>query len=108
MGERGSQISIGQAQRIAIARAYYRNCPILVMDEPTSSVDPATENELLEALEELKAEKTVVMIAHRLSTIEDSHQIVLLDDGQVIERGRHEDLMTLGENYYQLYTGAAR
>ena len=69
VGERGNMISTGQAQRLAIARAFYRNTPILVMDEPTSSVDPETEFALIESLAELKTEKTVLLIAHRLSTI---------------------------------------
>jgi ATP-binding cassette subfamily C protein CydD len=107
VGERGNLISIGQAQRIAIARAYYRNTPILVMDEPTSSVDPETEFALLDSLQELKNNKTVIMIAHRLSTIEKSNQILLLEDGRIREQGRHAELMKLRKQYYQLYIGAA-
>ena len=106
VGERGSQISTGQAQRLAIARAFYRNTPILVMDEPTSSVDPETEKALIESLSELKDEKTVLMIAHRLSTISSSNQIIVLGDGGIKEKGNHAELMTLGLDYYQLFTGA--
>ncbi len=105
VGERGSLISTGQAQRLAIARAFYRNTPILVMDEPTSSVDPETESALIESLTELKTEKTVLMIAHRLSTITSSDQILVMEEGRIKEKGKHAELMALGRDYYQLFTG---
>ena len=107
VGERGSLISTGQAQRLAIARAFYRNTPILVMDEPTSSVDPETESALIESLTELKTEKTVLMIAHRLSTITSSDQIMVMEEGRIKEKGKHAELMALRSDYYQLFTGVA-
>lgn len=105
VGERGSQISTGQAQRLAIARVFYRDTPILVMDEPTSSVDPETEKDLMESISALLVNKTVLTIAHRLSTISASDKILLLDEGRIIETGTHSELMASRQNYYGLFTG---
>jgi ATP-binding cassette subfamily C protein CydD len=107
VGERGSLVSTGQAQRLAIARAFYRDTPILVMDEPTSSVDPETESALIESLSELKTKKTVFMIAHRLSTITSSDQILVMEEGRIKEKGNHAELMSHGKDYYQLFNGEA-
>jgi ABC-type multidrug transport system fused ATPase/permease subunit len=106
VGERGSQISTGQVQRLAIARAFYRDTPILVMDEPTSSVDPETENALIESISALKLKKTMLTIAHRLTTISVSDRIILLDQGEIKEMGTHSDLMAHRQGYYGLFTGS--
>ena len=107
MGERGIRISVGQAQRLALARAFYRDTPILVLDEPTSSVDPETENDLVEALSLLTKEKTVVTIAHRMATVQASDLILLLEHGQIVERGRHASLLAAGNLYARLFAGSA-
>ena len=102
VGERGSLISTGQAQRLAIARAFYRDTPILVMDEPTSSVDPETEKELIDSIAALQSNRTMLIIAHRLSTISTCDQILFLDQGRIKEIGTHSDLMAHQDDYYQI------
>lgn len=103
VGENGSKISGGQAQRISIARALYKNSPIYLMDEPTSSLDSETEDHFRKLMESLSKEKTVLCIAHRLSTIKNADLIAYMEDGQVKELGTHEELMQKGEGYQQLY-----
>lgn len=93
VGERGYRFSGGEKQRMAIARTILRNPPVLLLDEATSSLDTQTEHAVQQALDELSEGRTTITIAHRLSTVRDADQIVVLDHGQIVERGTHEDLM---------------
>jgi ATP-binding cassette subfamily B protein len=102
VGERGFRFSGGERQRIAIARTVLRNPPVLVLDEATSALDVQTERAVGEALERLAEGRTTLVIAHRLSTVRDADQIVVLDQGEVVERGTHEELLALGGRYAAL------
>jgi ABC-type multidrug transport system fused ATPase/permease subunit len=102
VGERGVTLSGGQKQRIGIARAVVRNSPILILDEPTASLDTESEKIVMEALEKLMIGRTVITIAHRLSTIRDADKIIVLENGAVAEEGTHEALMAKGEIYSEL------
>jgi len=103
VGERGVKLSGGQKQRISIARAVLKDAPILILDEATSAVDTQTEALIQEALHRLKQNKTTVVIAHRLSTIQDADQIVVLADGEIVEMGKHDQLLQLNGLYAKLY-----
>lgn len=102
----GVNISMGQAQLINIARAAISDRPLLVLDEATSSIDTRTERLIEKGMDKLMADKTVLVIAHRLSTVRNSENIIVLENGEIIESGDHDELIALGKKYYQLYTGA--
>ena len=103
LGERGVTLSGGQRQRIAIARAVIRNSPILILDEPSSGLDVASEKLVFEALDRLMEGKTSIVIAHRLSTIRRAYTIFVVDAGAIRESGTHEELLRAGGLYAELY-----
>ena len=102
VGERGTSLSGGQRQRVAIARAFLKDAPVLILDEATSHLDAVNEHALRRSLAELQADRTTVIIAHRLSTIRHADQIVVLDQGRLVERGTHDDLLAAGGLYTRL------
>jgi ATP-binding cassette, subfamily B, bacterial len=102
VGERGYRFSGGEKQRLAIARAVLRNPPILVLDEATSALDTQTEQAVQEAIDTVSAGRTTITIAHRLSTIRDADEILVLDQGEIVERGSHEELLAHGGFYAAL------
>ncbi len=103
IGDRGAKLSIGQQQRLAIARAFLKDAPVLLLDEPTSALDLQTEAEFLEELEVLMEGRTVIMVAHRLSTVRNVDRIYVLDGGRVVESGPHDELMATDGAYNKLY-----
>ncbi|ELB2159929.1 lipid ABC transporter permease/ATP-binding protein [Vibrio parahaemolyticus] len=103
IGENGASLSGGQRQRVAIARALLRDAPVLILDEATSALDTESERAIQAALDELQKDKTVLVIAHRLSTIEKADEILVVDDGAIIERGNHADLIAKNGAYAQLH-----
>ena len=103
VGERGTQLSGGQKQRISIARVFLKNPPILILDEATSALDNESERWIQKSLEELAANRTTITIAHRLSTIRNSDEILVVDNNQIAERGKHEELLALGGIYAHYY-----
>ena len=105
VGERGYRFSGGEKQRMAIARTVLRNPPVLILDEATSALDNETERAVQQALDELARGRTTIAIAHRLSTIREADQILVLDAGQIVERGTHEELVELGGRYAELLRG---
>jgi subfamily B ATP-binding cassette protein MsbA len=103
IGEKGTLLSGGQKQRLTIARAILRNAPILILDEATSSLDSEAERAVQSALEELMKGRTTICIAHRLSTIQKSDVIIVLHEGQIVEKGGHAELLQKGGLYRKLH-----
>ena len=101
----GANLSQGQRQLLNIARAAISKAPILVLDEATSSVDTRTERHIEHGMDRLMANRTTFVIAHRLSTVRNANAIMVLENGEIIERGTHDELLTLHGRYYELYTG---
>jgi len=104
VGERGGHLSVGQRQRIGIARAFLKNAPILLLDEPTSALDPATESAIMETIKELMRGRTTLIATHRLATIHGLDQIIVLEHGRIAEKGRGPDLIARGGIYAKLYS----
>lgn len=105
IGEGGATLSGGEKQRIAIARAIMKDAPIIILDEATANVDPENEKELTEAIENLTRQKTIIMIAHRLKTVRHADQIVVIDKGRIVQRGKHEELMQEDGIYRSFVSG---
>jgi len=103
IGENGVLLSGGQRQRLAIARAFLKDSPVLIFDEATSSLDSVSEKCIQKALDELKIGKTTIIIAHRLSTVEKANNIIVMENGSIIESGNHDDLISKKDYYYKLY-----
>ena len=102
INENSNNISVGQKQRIAIARAILRNTPIILFDESTSNLDNYSTNKIRETMEKLSKSKTIISIAHSLDTVKDFDNIIVLENGKVVEQGNHEELIERQGNYYQL------
>ena len=103
VGERGLKLSGGEKQRVAIARTLLKNPPILILDEATSALDTHTEREIQSALKLVSKNRTALVIAHRLSTIIDADEILVLDHGRIVERGKHDDLVARGGAYAAMW-----
>src|SRR5581483_9944605 len=107
IGEAGSQLSGGQKQRLSIARAFLKDAPILILDEPTAALDSVSEQAVLAALDRLQRGRTTFVIAHRLSTVRNADRILVLDAGCVAAAGRHDELLQTSELYRRLCAGLA-
>jgi ATP-binding cassette subfamily B protein len=104
----GTDLSIGQWQRMALARAFVRDAPFVILDEPTAALDPRAEHDLFERIRTLLSDRTVLLISHRFSSVRSADRIYVLRHGQVVEHGRHEELMALDGLYAELFTLQAK
>ena len=104
IGEGGGTLSGGEKQRISIARAMLKNAPIIILDEATASIDPENEHLIQNAISELTRNKTIITIAHRLATIENADQILVVDNGSIIQKGKHSELIQKEGRYKQFIT----
>lgn len=102
VGERGARLSGGEAQRLALARAFYVDAPLLVLDEPTAYLDPLNESLLEESTSKLLQGKTALIIAHRLTTVVNADRILVIDNGRVVEQGNHQELLSKKGAYFEL------
>jgi ABC-type multidrug transport system fused ATPase/permease subunit len=102
VGERGGQLSGGQKQRIAIARAFIRDSPVLLLDEATSALDAESGKLVQDALEKLFSNKAVLIIAHRLSTVVNADEIIVVEEGEIVDRGKHQELLSRNSLYQKL------
>ena len=103
IGERGVTLSGGQKQRLSIARAIIKNPSILILDDSLSAVDTETEEKILQGINKIFKNTTVIIISHRISTVENADEIIYLKDGKIVERGTHDSLLGIKGNYYNLY-----
>jgi len=103
VGEHGTQLSGGQRQRIAVARALVKNAPVILLDEATAALDSESEQQVQEAIEHLCQNRTTIVIAHRLHTIMHADAILVVEGGEIVERGRHEDLLRRGGRYASFF-----
>jgi len=104
----GIDLSKGQHQRLAVARMFYRNAAITILDEPTASIDAVTEEKIFRSLERHMEGKSVILITHRFSTVKNADKILMMEHGRIIEQGSHKDLMAIGGKYAELYTMQAK
>ena len=105
LGEGGGTLSGGERQRLSIARAIMKDAPVIILDEATANVEPENEQELMEAIDALTAEKTVILIAHRLKTVRQADQILVLDRGRIVQQGTHDALAREDGLYRRFLTG---
>ena len=105
VGRGGAHLSGGERQRVAIARAILKDAPIVILDEATANVDPENEDRLQKAIEALTRDKTILMIAHRLKTVRNADQILVVDEGRIVQQGRHEELIGQPGIYADFVTG---
>ncbi len=108
IGERGVKLSGGQRQRISIARALLANPKVIILDEATSNLDTESETFIQKSLQSLMNDRTTFVIAHRLSTIQQADQILVIEEGHIVERGKHQELLDQKGRYYDLYTYQSR
>ena len=105
--ENGIELSIGQWQKLSIARAFYGESDILILDEPTASLDPMAEQAIFDQFDSLSRDKTTIFVSHRLSSATIASKILVVEDGQLVEEGTHTELMALGGKYYTLFSTQA-